>query len=141
MKVAPVGTIADATSTVLATGNTADTSTVTLPSTAYTGVTGSPVTVQSSTIRYYKTSDSPSTAPATLTDQPGPAGQIPSGSSLAFTFTTASVLFKNNLVSNSGFVPGVSVWRYTVEYFFTLKEDFTNTTVTSIVNGGTITFQ
>ena len=140
--VTPVGTVASTTSTVLPSGNTSDAAvTVTLQSTAYSNVTKpSPVTVVSSTIRYYKTGNSPSYAPATLPDQPGPAGQIPAGGSLAFSFDTASGIFKNNLVANSGFVSG-QPWQYKVMYYFNLVEDYTNTAITSIVDGGTITFQ
>lgn len=140
--VAPVGTVASTTSTVLQSGNTSDVFvTVTLQSTAYPDVVKpSPVTVVSSTIRYYKTGNSPSYAPATLPDQAGPAGQIPAGGSLVFSFDTASGIFKNNLVANSGFVSG-QPWQYNVRYYFSLVEDYTNTTITSIVDGGTITFQ
>ncbi|HEY4745349.1 MAG TPA: hypothetical protein VIH45_11865 [Desulfuromonadaceae bacterium] len=142
--VAPVGTLPNTTSTVLASNNTSDTAvTVTLQSTAYAGITTpSPVTITRSTIHYAKDATfSPGTAPATLPDQDGPRGQILPGGTLALPFDTAAGIFKDNLVSSSGFVPGGPKWRYFVTYSFSATEDYTNTSASFTVPGGAITFQ
>lgn len=140
---APVGTTQAVTSTVLASGNTSDPAVaVSIQSTLYPGtLTPSPVTIKSTTISYAKTINSPASAPATLPEQAGPTGTIASGSTVAFPFVVASGIFKDNLVTASGFVPGGQKWEYFVTYHFNAIEDFSKRDFTFSVAGGTITFQ
>lgn len=139
----PSGTTSDTTSTVSVSGNTSDPAvSVSIVSTPNPkAVTPSPVTIHTTTISYRKTSNSPLTAPDTLPTQSGPVGNIPPGATVPFSFVVASGIFKDNLVTNSGFVPGGPKWEYFVTFEFNGTEDYTKNDVSFTAPGGKITFQ